>query len=110
VDGYLLTRRYGFGSLNTKRLTRAKASVLLPPDGACEVRAVTTDYDNDFLVAALENTQSEQEDYTLKAPLRCKATYLDLEFTTSAERPTLRQISAEATRSNYDPTDTRTLN
>ena len=110
VDGYLLTRRYGFGSLNTKRLTRAKASVLLPPDGACELHALTTDYDNNFTVAALENTQAEQEDYTLKAPLRCKATYLDLEFTTSAERPTLRQISAEATRSAFDPTDTRTLN
>lgn len=110
VDGYLLTRRYGFGSLNTKRLTRAKASVLLPAAGACELHALTTDYDANFTVATLENTQAEAEDYTLKAPLRCKATYLDLEFTTSAERPTLRQISAEATRSAFDPTDTRTLN
>ena len=110
VDGYLLTRRYGFGSLNTKRLTRAKASVLLPAAGACELHALTTDYDNTFTVATLENTTEDQEDYTLKAPLRCKATYIDLEFTTSAERPTLRQISAEATRSASDPTETRTLN
>ena len=110
VDGYLLTRRYGFGSLNAKRLLRAKASVLLPAAGACELHALTTDYDSNFTVATLENTQAETEDYTLKAPLRCKATYLDLEFTTSAERPTLRQISAEATRSASDPTETRTLN
>ncbi len=110
VEGYLLTRRYGFGSLNTKRLTRAKASLLLPADGACEVHAITTDYDNTFTVATLENTQAETEDYTLKAPLRCKATYIDLEFTTSAERPTLRQISAEATRSSMELTETRTLN
>lgn len=110
VEGYLLTRRYGFGSLNSKRLTRAKASLLLPADGACEVHAITTDYDNTFTVATLENTQAETEDYTLKAPLRCKATYIDLEFTTSAERPTLRQISAEATRSSMELTETRTLN
>jgi len=110
VEGYLLTRRYGFGSLNTKRLTRAKASVLLPAAGACELHALTTDYDANFTVATLTNGQDETEDYTLKAPLRCKATYLDLEFTTSAERPTLRQLSAEATRSASDPTETRTLN
>lgn len=110
VPGYLLTRRYGFGSLNAKRLTRAKASLLLPAGGSCELHALTTDYDNNFTVAALENNQDDTEDYTLKAPLRCKATYLDLEFSTSAERPTLRQLSAEATRSASDPTETRTLN
>lgn len=110
IEGYLLTRRYGFGSLNSKRLLRAKASVLLPAAGACELHALTTDYDSNFTVAALTNDQDETEDYTLKAPLRCKATYLDLEFTTSAERPTLRQLSAEATRSAFDPTETRTLN
>lgn len=110
VDGYLLTRRYAFGSLNAKRLLRAKASLLLPPGAACQLHAVTTDYDNDFSIASLSNNQTDHEDYTLKAPLRCKATYLDLEFTTSAERPTLRQITAEATRSSFDPTETRTLN
>ena len=110
VPGYLLTRRYGWGSLNAKRLLRAKASLLLPAGGSCELHAVTTDYDNSFTVATLTNDQEDSEDYTLKAPLRCKASYLDLEFTTSAERPVLRQISAEATRSNFDPTETRTLN
>jgi hypothetical protein len=110
IPGYLLTRRYGWGSLNAKRLTRAKASLLLPADASCELRAVTTDYDADFQIAELANTSGEQEDYTLKAPLRTKATGLDLEYHTLAGRPTLRQISAEATRSASDPTDTRTLN
>jgi hypothetical protein len=110
IPGYLLTRRYGWGSLNTKRLTRAKASLLLPAESSCELRAVTTDYDADFQVATLANTSPEQEDYTLKAPLRTKATGLDLEYHTLTGRPTLRQISAEATRSALDPTETRTLN
>jgi hypothetical protein len=108
IPGYLLTRRYGWGSLNTKRLTRAKASLLLPAEASCELRAITTDYDADFQVATLANTSGEQEDYTLKAPLRTKATGLDLEYQTLTGRPTLRQISAEATRSASDPTETRT--
>jgi hypothetical protein len=110
IQAELITRRYGWGSLNTKRLTRAKASVLLPDDSACTLDAVTTDYDTDFQVGSLENTTGEEEDYTLKAPLRCKATGLDLRFRTQRGRPILRQISAEATRSALDPTETRTLN
>ena len=110
IQAKLITRRYGWGSLNPKRLTRAKASVLLPDDSACTLDAVTTDYDTDFEVGSLENTTGEEEDYTLKAPLRCKATGLDLRFRTQRGRPILRQISAEATRSALDPTETRTLN
>jgi hypothetical protein len=110
IPSELITRRYGWGSLNAKRLTRAKASVLLPDASACTLDAVTTDYDADFQVASLENTTGEEEDYTLKAPLRCKATGLDLRFRTQSGRPILRQISAEATRSGFDPTETRTLN
>jgi hypothetical protein len=110
IPSELITRRYGWGSLNAKRLTRAKASVLLPDASACTLDAVTTDYDADFQVASLENTTGEDEDYTLKAPLRCKATGLDLRFRTTSGRPILRQISAEATRSGFDPTETRTLN
>jgi hypothetical protein len=110
VPASLLTRRYGWGSLNAKRLLRAKATLQLPEDGSCTLDAVTTDYDADFQVAALTNTTGAPEDYTLKAPLRCKATYLDLRFSTDGGRPTLRQITAEATRSSMDPTETRTLN
>jgi hypothetical protein len=109
IPSELITRRYGWGSLNAKRLTRAKASVLLPNASACTLDAVTTDYDADFQVASLANT-GDEEDYTLKAPLRCKATGLDLRFRTQSGRPILRQISAEATRSALDPTETRTLN
>jgi hypothetical protein len=110
IPGYLLTRRYGWGSLNAKRLTRAKASILLPTEASCELRALTTDYDADFQIATLSNSTPEEEDYTLKAPLRCKAVGLDLQFSTLTGRPTLRQITAEATRSPFDQTLTRTLN
>ena len=110
IAASLLTRRYGWGSLNAKRLLRAKATIQLPADGACTLDAVTTDYDADFQIAALTNTTGAPEDFTLKAPLRCKATCLDLRFRATSGRPTLRQITAEATRSNFDSTETRTLN
>ena len=110
VFGLLLTRRYGFDSLNTKRLLRSKASVVLDAGAACTLDAVTTDYDADFEIAALSNTTGTTEDYTIKAPLRCKAAAIDLRFRTSAGRPILRTIVAEATRSGMSPQETRTLN
>ena len=110
VLGSLLTRRYGWGSLNAKRLTRTKASVVLPPASACTLEAVTTDFDADFQIANLTNSTAEQEDYTLKAPLRCKATALDLRFRTTSGRPILRTLSAEATINGPVSTETRTLN
>jgi hypothetical protein len=110
VEAILETRRFGFQSLNSKRLLRAKASVLLPPDAACAMDAITTDYDNDFEIAALTNTTEEEETYTLKAPLRCKATALDIRFRTTSGRPSLRTLMLEAARSSMDQTETRTLN
>ena len=110
VLGSLLTRRYGWGSLNAKRLTRSKASVVLSPGSACTLDAVTTDFDADFQIANLTNSTAEQEDYTLKAPLRCKATALDLRFRTTTGRPILRTLTAEATINGPVSTETRTLN
>jgi hypothetical protein len=110
VAGLLLTRRYGFDGLNAKRLLRAKASVVLDAGAACTLDAVTTDYDKDFQIASLTNATGFVEDYTIKAPLRCKATALDLRFRTSAGRPILRTITAEAARSGMSPQETRTLN
>jgi len=110
VPGLLLSRRYGWGSMNAKRLLRAKASVVLPAGASCTLEAVTQDFDNDFQIAALTNSTGAEEDYTLKAPMRCKATTLDLRWRTLTGRPILRQITAEAARSSMDPTETRTLN
>lgn len=110
VEAVLETRRFGFQSLNSKRLLRAKASVLLPPDASCAMDAITTDYDNDFEIAALANDTDEEETYTLKAPLRCKATALDIRFRTTSGRPSLRTLMLEAARSSMDQTETRTIN
>jgi hypothetical protein len=108
--GRLITRRYSWGSLNAKRLLRVKSSLVLPDSAALAIDAVTTDFDRDFQIATLTNASGSTEDYTLKAPLRTKATYLDIRYRTTAGRPILRNITAESTRSNLEPTETRTLN
>jgi hypothetical protein len=110
VKSELITRRYNFGTLNSKRLLRTKASVVLSPSEVCAIDAITTDYDSDFQVASIENSDSSAEDYTIKAPLRCKATALDLRFRTSSGRPILRAITAEAAVSRMFSSETRTLN
>jgi len=110
VDGLLQTRSYAFGTLDAKRIVRSKASVLLAPESSCALDAVTVDFDNDFEVAALANTSDEAEDYTLKAPMRCKATSVDLRFRTLTGRPVLRKISVESTQSQHAAANTRTLN
>lgn len=106
----LLTRRYSWGSLNAKRLLRVKSSLVLPPGSSLALDAITTDYDATFQIATLTNSQATEEDYTLKAPLRTKATYLDIRYRTTSGRPILRNLTAEATRTAFDPTETRTLN
>lgn len=110
VEGTLLTRRYGWGNLNQKRLVRTKGTLLLDPGDACAIDAVTTDADNDFTVASLENDTEDTEDYTLKAPLRCKATGLDIRFRSLTGRPTLRTIQAEAVLPPGASQATKTLN
>jgi hypothetical protein len=106
--GRLLTRRFSWGTLNAKRLLRVKSSLVLPPGSSLALDAITTDYDRDFQIATLTNTQAETEDYTLKAPLRTKATYLDIRYRTTAGRPILRNLTAESTRTTMEPTETRT--
>lgn len=108
--GRLLSRRFSWGSLNAKRLLRVKSSLVLPAGSGLALDAVTTDYDRDFQIATLTNSQATDEDYTLKAPLRTKATYLDIRYRTTSGRPILRNLTAEATRNSMEPTETRTLN
>lgn len=97
VEGRLVTRRYGFGSLTRKRLTRTISSVVLPASSGAAMDAVTTDPDADFEILSLTNNGISLEDYTVKGPIRRSANLLDLRWRTTAGRPILRAITAEAT-------------
>jgi hypothetical protein len=108
VTGRIRTRRYGFGSMQTKRFVRSLADVVLPDTAGVVVKAVTINPDNELtLVPGQTNTSGLSEDYTLKQPIRAKAHYAELIFETTASRPEIRNVSIEAAGPSLPPTETR---
>ena len=108
VPGKIRTRRYGLGTMTTKRFIRSLADVVLPDTASVSVRAITVNPDNDILlVPGQTNTSGLSEDYTLKQPIRQKAHYCELEFQTTANRPEIRNVSIEAAGPSRPPQETR---
>jgi len=108
VPGRIKTRRYGFGSMHTKRFVRSLADVVLPDTGSISVTAHMVNPDRSIvLVPGQTNDSGLSEDYTLKQPIRMKAHYAELEFTTTANRPEIRNVSIEAHGPSRPPTETR---
>jgi hypothetical protein len=108
VAGRIKTRRYGMGSMSTKRFVRSLADVVLPDTASVTVKAITVNPDNEItLVPGQTNTSGLSEDYTLKQPIRQKAHYCELEFLTTANRPEIRNVSVEAAGPSRPPTETR---
>lgn len=103
-NGVITTRRYFYGQLSRKRLGNIAVSAYLPSGSTVDVAAVTTDPDNTTHVATVTNNL-DNNDYTVRAPIRRPGTYLDLTITTSGGRPTIRAVSADATL----PSDTSRL-
>jgi hypothetical protein len=108
IAGRIRTRRYGFGSMSTKRFVRSLADVVLPDTASVTVKAITINPDAEItLVPGQTNTSGLSEDYTLKQPIRAKAHYCELEFLTTANRPEIRNVSIEAAGPSLPPTETR---
>jgi hypothetical protein len=108
VQGRIRTRRYGFGSMHTKRFVRSLADVVLPDTGAISVKAYMVNPDAEItLVPGQTNTSGLAEDYTLKQPIRQKAHYCELEFITTSNRPEIRNVSIEASAASLPQTETR---
>lgn len=108
VQSRLRTRRYAWGTNANKRLLRATVDALVPPGGSLTLRAILTNPDRQFDIATLTNTQPDEEDYTVKAPIRSKAHFAELELLGTVQMPSFRTLSIEATRSNFPRTETRT--
>jgi hypothetical protein len=108
VPGRILTRRFGMGTMTTKRFVRSLADVVLPDTASITVRARTINPDNNILlVPGQTNTSGLSEDYTLKQPIRHKAHYCELEFQTTGNRPEIRNVSVEAAMASLPQTETR---
>ena len=108
VSGRIRTRRYGMGSMTSKRFTRALSDVVLPDTGSITVRAILVNPDRTItLLPGQSNDSGVGEDYSLKQPIRQKAHYCELEFLTTANRPEIRTVSIEAAGPSNPPTETR---
>jgi hypothetical protein len=95
VTGSITTRRYFYGQLNHKRMNSVTVSAFLPAGSTVNVTAITTDRDNVTAVTAVTNSSADN-DYTIKAPIRRIAEYLDIQVSTTGGRPTIRAVSADA--------------
>jgi hypothetical protein len=108
VPGKILTRRYGMGTMSSKRFTRALADAVLPNTGSITVTANLRNPDKtELLVPGLENTTGSGNDFSLKLPIRRKAHYCELEILTNANRPEIRNVSIEAAIPSLPQTETR---
>jgi hypothetical protein len=108
VPGRIRTRRYGFGSMHTKRFLRVMSDAVLPDTGSLRVTALMVNPDRTIeLVPGKTNDSGLAEDYTLKQPIRQKAHYCEIEFQTTANRPEIRTVSLEAAESSRPQTLTR---
>ena len=108
VGGRLKTRRYGFGTMGSKRFVRVLSDVVLPNTGSIKVNALMVNPDKEIeLVPGMTNTSGLAEDYTLKQPIRQKAHYCEIEFKTTAERPEIRTVGVEAAMPSMPQTETR---
>jgi hypothetical protein len=107
VPGRMVTRRYSMGTLNSKRFLRVLADVTLPAGGELSISANVANPDRTIALATLENTSAAEEDYTLKAGVRAKGHYAELEIVTSGMRPEITTVSLEAAMSSQAPQDAR---
>jgi hypothetical protein len=108
VPGRIVTRRYGMGTMSSKRFTRVLADAVLPDTGAIRVTANLRNPDtNEVLVPGLENTTGSGNDYSLKLPIRLKAHYAEITIETLAARPEIRNVSVEAALAGLPQTDTK---
>jgi hypothetical protein len=108
VPGKIRTRRYGMGTMSSKRFTRALADAVLPNTGSITVTANLSNPDKtEPLVPGLTNDSANGNDFSLKLPIRRKAHYCELEILTNANRPEIRNISIEAAIPSLPQTETR---
>jgi hypothetical protein len=108
VPGRIVTRRYGMGTMSSKRFTRVLADAVLPDTGAIRVTANLRNPDtNEVLVPGLTNDTGSGNDFSLKLPIRRKAHYAEITIETLTARPEIRNVSVEAALAGRPQTDTK---
>jgi len=96
VSGSITTRRFFWSQLNRKRFNSVAVASFLPAGTSVSVIAQTINPDNSTQVVSFTNTTGADNDFTVKAPIRRSADYLQLTINTSGGQPTIRAVSADA--------------
>jgi hypothetical protein len=107
VTGRIVTRRYDFGDMHSKRFLRTIADVVIPAGASVTAKINTINPDTTNIAGTLTNTASGPEDYNMKTPVRYKAHSAEMAFETENGRPEIRSASIEASPKSLPPTDTR---
>ncbi len=107
VTGRIVTRRYDFGDMHSKRFLRTIADVVIPAGASVTAKINTINPDTTNIAGTLTNTASGPEDYNMKTPVRYKAHSAEMAFETENGRPEIRSASIEASPKSMPPTDTR---
>jgi hypothetical protein len=107
VTGRIVTRRYDFGDMHSKRFLRAIADVVIPSGASVTAKISTFNPDTTNIVGTLTNATSGLEDYNMKTPVRYKAHSAEMVFETDNGRPEIRSASIEASPKSLPPTETR---
>lgn len=108
VQSRIRSRRYSFNDLRSKRFLRVLGDVYIPHQGGVRIRAATINPDVEIDVLTQVNNTGDDEDYTLKGPIRAKANYLDVIVENTAGRPNLRALTVEAALNSPAGTSTIT--
>ena len=104
VRGLILTRQFNMATMTPKRFQRVMADVVLPVGSQLRITAIARNPDTeDVLVPELSNTSAEDEDYSLKLPIRRKAYALSAQIESVTGRPEIRAMSVEAAISGMPP-------
>ena len=108
VQSRVRSRRYSFNDLRSKRFLRVLGDVYIPHQGGMRIRAATINPDVEIDVLTQVNNTGDDEDYTLKGPVRAKANYLDVIVENTVGRPNLRALTVEAALNSPAGTSTIT--
>jgi len=96
VSGTITTRRFFWNQLNKKRFNSVAVASYLPAGTSLSITAQTINPDNVTQLVSYTNTSGADNDFTVKAPIRRSADYLQLTISTSGGRPTIRSVQADA--------------
>lgn len=103
IQGFIKTRRYMGGSLQSKRYSNVNLEVEFETTGALQTGIVTYNPDNTKVIDI--TTASVKSDKTRRIPIRKSAVGVDIELTNLQGRPIIKAIGVTTTDKGFNTTN-----